>query len=135
MHEAARNQVGSRDDFAGVLVDRHDDDEDSVLRQHAPVPEHDRADIAHTEAVDEDIAGGYLVPEMRHAIAHLDVVAVIGDDDAVRRDADLLGDFRMQREMTKLAMDRHEELRPHQVQHQLQLLAAGVTRGVHPVSR
>ena len=61
---------------------------------------------------------------MGKAVAQLDGVSVVGHDHVVLLDANLLGDLGMEREVAELAMHRHEELGPDQVQHQLQLLAA-----------
>src|SRR5256885_4207316 len=72
---------------------------------------------------------------MGKAVAQLDRVAIVGHDHVVLLDANLLGDLGMQREVAELAVYRHEELGPDQVQHQLQLLAAGVPRSVDPIAR
>jgi len=37
MDEAPRDEIGTGDHLSGVLVDRHDHDEDAVLGEHAPV--------------------------------------------------------------------------------------------------
>ncbi len=40
-NESARDDVGTRDDLAGIDIDRRDHDDKSVLREMAPVAEHD----------------------------------------------------------------------------------------------
>ena len=72
---------------------------------------------------------------MGNPIAKLDSVAVVSDDHPVLSDADVLGDLRMQGQVAELAVDRHEEPGPHQVEHQFQLFTAGVTGGMHAVAR
>ena len=119
MDESAGNEVGTRDDLAGILVDRHDDNEDPILGEHTAITQDHRAHVSHPESVDEDVAGGNLVASVRDAVAELDGGAVVDDNHPILRDPHVLGDLRVEREVPELTVNRHEELRFDEVQHQL----------------
>jgi NADH:ubiquinone oxidoreductase subunit 5 (subunit L)/multisubunit Na+/H+ antiporter MnhA subunit len=67
--------------------------------------------------------------------AHLQDVAVLADDHVLGRDPDLGGDLRVVRELSALAVDRHEPPRPNQREHEAELLGRRVTARVHPRRR
>ena len=111
-----------------VAVDRDDDDHEPVLGEMLAVA-HDHLRHFLRLGVDEDLP-------LRHALLeHADVVAVdlrhlpVRDHDAVRH-ADFLRQPRVMDEMPQRAVHGDEELRPRDVEHQLQLFLAGVAGDV-----
>src|SRR5439155_19274577 len=125
-HEALRDDVRTRQDLAGLPLDREHDEEDAVAADR-PAVAHDRlADVADAEAVDVHDAGGHLLAETRAALVDLDRVAV-GDDERVpRRDAEVDRDAGVAHEHPILTVDRDGVLRSQDVEEQLQLLLARV---------
>ena len=61
----------------------------------------------------------------------LEHVAVVEDVDAVLADADGLGQLGVGALVAGLAVDRREDVRPQQLQHEQQVAGAAVARDVH----
>ena len=62
---------------------------------------------------------------------HLDHLAALDDQHIGVRDSRLARDARVQHQVPIFAMHRHEELRPDQGEHQLEVFLAAVARDVH----
>ena len=89
VQEAARDQLGCGDRFAGL--DAHGDhgDEDAVARELLALAQHDVLGAADLQAVDEHHAGRHLAGDGRALRVDLEHVAVVEDEDVVVGDADL----------------------------------------------
>src|SRR5437773_12176614 len=88
-HEALRDDVRTRQDLAGLPLDREHDEEDAVAADR-PAVAHDRlADVADAEAVDVHDPGGHLLAETRAAFVDLDRVAAGDGERAPRPDAEV----------------------------------------------
>src|SRR6266511_1903901 len=128
LREAASDELGRSD---GAVRHRRDDDQNAVFREVPPVTERDVGHVADAQAVDERDAAVDAVDDPDAVAGKLDDVAVLGDDDRGRRDADVLGEAGMRREHPELAVDRHHRLRPREREERPQLLGARVTRNVN----
>ena len=84
--EAPGDEVRLGDDLAGHRVHRGVGDHQAVRGQVAAVPEHDAADVPHALAVHEDPAGVHPVLKGAAPGVEADLVAVGGQEDAVRRE-------------------------------------------------
>ena len=131
--EAARDHLGHALERAGLLVDGDDRHDQAVFGQVAAIAEHLVAHLARPRAVDQHAADRRLAGDAGALGVELQDVAVLGQEDLRLRLAPgehALGDARMLRQLPELAVNRHEIARPHERQHQLQLLLAAVARDV-----
>ncbi len=85
------------------------------------VAQHRFADVADARAVDEDVAAVRLADLVAVLVRELEHVAVFDDEDVLGLDAGAHRELPVLHEHPVLAVDRDEELRPHEVEHQQQL--------------
>ena len=136
MDEAAGDDLRPADDVAGLLVDRDHDHEHAVVGEGAPVAQDDVADLADRQAVDVDVAGRHRLAAPGGAVGQdLDRLAVLDDEDVLRRDAGLDGQPAVLDLHPELAVHRDEVLRLGQPEHQLELFLAGVAGHVGALDR
>src|SRR5882672_65103 len=131
--EPARDDIGHALERTRLLVDRDDRDDQPVLGQMAAVAQHLVADLAGSGVVDQHAADRRLARDPRAGLVEMEHVAVLREEDGGLRIAtgeDALGDARVLRELAEFAVHRDEESRPHEGQHQLELLLAPVAGDV-----
>ena len=87
--EAAGVDLRAGDDLAGAGVDDHDDGDEALLAEDAPVLEVGVGDLADARAVDVDVAAPHGADDPRDAVDEVDDDAVLGDHDALARHAGL----------------------------------------------
>ena len=129
--EAPGDQLRLADRPPGLTVDDHDDGGDAVLGQQLPVAQDHVAHVAHAEPVDVDHAVLDALGDAGTLVVDLETVAVVEHEDVLAGYAHLFGQAGVRGEVTRLAVDGHEELRLHEVEHELELLGGRVTRDVH----
>src|SRR3954453_23892712 len=79
LHPAPRHDLRPGHDLAGDGVDSDHHNDDALLREHPPIPQHTVADISHN-AVDVHVPGGYRAAlDLRADVADRDGVAVFAD--------------------------------------------------------
>ena len=88
-------------------------------------------DIPELAPVDEDSTGFFLARDPTALGIERDDVAVLRQEHALRRDTEALGDAGVGNKLSPLPMNGNEVTRAHQVQHELELFRASVTRDVH----
>src|SRR6266542_3322361 len=130
--EALRHDVRARDDGSRLLLDGDDHEEDAFVADRQPVAHHRLADVPHPEAVDVHLARRDVRADARAARVDLHDVAVRDDEGVLLGDADVDRHARVPHEHPVFAVDRDEETRAQDVQEQLQLLLARMTRDVWP---
>ncbi len=134
MDEAAVHEVRTAHQLAGLRVDDDHDHHHAVGRELAPVPQHLAAHVADPQTVHE--RHPRLDPvRLPQLLTDLDDVAVLADERALGRDADLVREPRVMLEMAPLAVDGDEPAGPHEREHQPELFLGGVTGGVDGVGR
>ena len=69
--------------------------------------------------------------EARAALVDVQRQAVVALEDVLGRDADRLGQLRVQAQALEVAVERHHVARLDEVEHQLDLLGVAVPGGVH----
>src|SRR5262245_57272497 len=124
--EAPRDDVGLLDG-ARLPGDRHDGHHEPVAREMAAIAEDLVADLAAPRSVDQNPARRHLVGDAGAFAVDTDDVAVLGQYH-LRARRDGLRDPGVARELAVLPMYRHEELRPDQRKHELELFRAAVPR-------
>ncbi len=132
-HEAARDDLRRAFTPAGLPVHDHDRHHQAVGGEMAAVAQHLVVDLAGARAVDEHPAGRHGVEHAAALGVEAHAVAVLGEQHPAggRQSAgDHLGDAGVAGELPELAVHRHEVARPHQRQHQLELVDAAVPRDV-----
>lgn len=102
------------------------------LPESVALVQHVLGGVAHRKAVHIDDARGHALAALDAPGGKLQGVAVLKHVDVVRVDAGGLGQLRVGPQVRGLAMDRHEVLRLHDGEHDLQLLGPGMARHVHP---
>ena len=85
--EAAGYDIGAGQRMAGALGQSHDDDDDAFHGQLLAVADNDVADVADTEAVDEDAAGVDMARLMTGAIGKLKDLPIVANEDVILIDA------------------------------------------------
>ena len=126
--ESAADDLGLALDAAAVTVDGDDRQDDTVLGKVAAVADHHLFHhVVHRSRIDADAAHGHLARLARAMRIDLQYFAGFHDEGLLQaRVAQVLGQTAVLGKLPKLAMNGHEVARAHQIQHQLQLLNAGV---------
>src|SRR5690625_725134 len=116
--------------------DRHDHD-DTLFAEHLTVTDDRFGDLITrlADAVDQHDACFDLAGDDHVVLGQLKNVAVDGDERLLRLHRHAVSQASMVDLVAHFTVPRQEELRPGQVQDQLQLFLAGVTGGVHLVGR
>jgi hypothetical protein len=55
VHDAARDDIRTRDDLPGLAVDADNDHQDAIARQRSPVADHHVADFSDRHPVNVDV--------------------------------------------------------------------------------
>ena len=125
-----RDDLRPADDLAGPAVDGHEDHDDALFGELAPVAQHALADVAH-DAVDVGVPGGYrLALDIDVPIADGHLVAVLADEHVLGLDPCRERELRVVDHVAELAVHRDHVLRLHEVEQDLELLLRRVPRHV-----
>ena len=111
-------------------ADGDDGHDDAVACQVPAVTKHFVADFSDPRGIDEHATGGRLVCNASAMGIELNDVAVLREqhlDVTIRAAHDLGRNPRVLRELPIFAVDRDEVARPHEREHELQLLGRAVT--------
>src|SRR5262249_56995354 len=88
--EAARDDLGSGEEGAGLWIDRGRHHKHPGLAEELAVAKDHRADVAHALPVHQHAAGRIAAEDARARPGHLEPEAVLHEKDTVRGNADAL---------------------------------------------
>src|SRR5207244_853533 len=127
------HDFGQAFEAAGVSVDGDDRHHDAVFGEVAAVAnDHVLHHVVHRSGIDADPAHGDPPGFARAMVVDLQNVAGFHDEALFHPgEAQVLGQPGVFGKLPELAVNRHEEARPHQVQHELHLFDAAVAGDVH----
>ncbi len=129
--EALGDQVRPGDQLAGLAVDHDGDDHDPIVGEVLAVTELHLAVAAISEAIHQDGAGADLAALGGAVPGELQDAADLRQQDPIGRDPGLRAQLAVEHHVAELAVDRHRELGPEQVQHLAQLVPPSVTGDVN----
>ena len=115
----------------GVQHGRHD--QDAFLAHVHAVEQHVVPDVPDAQAVHVHGSGGHGARDLEFVLAQADHVAVLGDQGALGRAGEGLGEAGVVDLVAGLAVPRQEVLGPREVQDRGEFFLAAVPGGVHPV--
>ncbi len=119
-HEPARSQFGSVDNVSGLLINRHIDNHQALLRQDLSFFQYAPPHIPDAFTVHENPADLHVTIGPHSFFIDTDNLAVFDNLNLIGGDSHLPGQARVEREVAVFPMDRNKILRPGQVDHQLQ---------------
>ncbi len=109
-----------------MAVDRQHHDADAVGGQRLALAQHGGPDVTDAQAVHVNPAGLEALPARDLAIAELEHVPVLADEDVVVFEPGVPRDLAVGDHVAVLTVDGHEVLRPHDVVVEAQLVGGGV---------
>src|SRR5690606_15992537 len=122
-------------DLPGDRVNHHDDRDEALLAQDAPVFQRRLGYSADALAVNVDVATWHRADDARDTVGQIDDHAVASHDDPVAGDAGADRDLGVRAQMTIFAVDGHHITRLDQVVDEEQFAGTGVSgRGHHGVA-
>src|SRR3990172_5248290 len=131
MHEASRDDLWTGDHGPRFPMQPHHHHHHPIPRQMLSLPENGISHIPDALPIHKDSTPGDLANDPPLVGSKFEDIAVLGQIDVLRINPYCRGETRMVVAMPVLAVDREEELRAGEVQHQLELLLTRVTRHVH----
>src|SRR5450755_1443276 len=129
--EAARDDIGARDRLSRLFIDGQHRHQNAILGQHLAIAQHNLTHITNTQAIYKDIAAAEMVDDLDLILSELDDIAILRDHNILIRNTQRVAKLCVQHQLTIFTMNRHEELRSNQAQHQLQLFLSAMTGDVH----
>ena len=110
-HESTRNNIGSRHQFAGLLVNRHDGEDHAALGKVAAIANHHIPDVANAFAVDKNSADRNRIDFLCAVSRQLQHITVFQDKTIVFEHADRLREPAMSYQVAVFSMDRNKVTR------------------------
>ena len=120
---------------AGLLVDRHRDEEHAIAREGLAVANDHIVEVANRHAVHVDMARRHVAESAAPSGPNYSTAPRCAVEDVIRTGCRPLGESAVERQVARLAMERDDIARAGQVEHQLELFLRGVAGDMRPVDR
>src|SRR6266567_1031400 len=128
--EATRDNLRLRLELAGLLVDGEDGDDDAIFRYMAALFQDILFHLVERSDVNVDFADLHPACLLRAPAVEFQNVAGFQDKNFARDGSQFLGDGGVQMELAVISVNGYEVSRANEVQHELQLFNARVSRDV-----
>src|SRR5882724_10874996 len=130
-HESARDDFRLRLEFAGVLVDGNDGDDDAVFGKMFAVANDDFFDFLKRAGINENPASGNGIAAKCPVFCEFDVLPVFNEKDFATDDPQLMRKRGVAEKMAKLTVDGNEIFRFYQLKDEFLFFLAGVAGNVN----